>query len=96
MGGEPLALQNLKITFGTIAKVKEILPDTKIYVWTGYRFDELKEETQDYLKNKSQIDFLIDGPYIESQRDITLNMRGSTNQRIIDLKTGKDVTDNFE
>ncbi len=86
MGGEPLALQNLGVTLKVISEVKEKLPDTKIYVWTGYKFDELKKEMQDYLKNQSQIDVLIDGPYIEEERDITLPMRGSRNQKIIYLK----------
>lgn len=84
MGGEPLALENLKVTMTVIQRVKETYPDIKIYLWTGYVFKELKQEVQDYLRQN--VDVVIDGPYIEEERDITLPMRGSRNQRIINLK----------
>lgn len=86
MGGEPLCQENLFLTTLIIKKVKEQLPDTKIYVWTGYTIEKLKEQNNikiNYILNN--IDYLIDGPYIEELRDITLPMRGSSNQRIIDL-----------
>jgi anaerobic ribonucleoside-triphosphate reductase activating protein len=61
-------------------------PDIKTYVWTGYTLEELKKINNIYIKKALEIiDVLIDGPYIESERDITLPMRGSRNQRIIDL-----------
>lgn len=62
MGGEPLALENLKVTTTVIKEVKEKLPNIKIYLWTGYKYDDLKLEMQNYLKEN--IDVLIDGPYI--------------------------------
>jgi anaerobic ribonucleoside-triphosphate reductase activating protein len=53
-------------------------------MWTGYTLEELKERNDERIENiLSQIDVLIDGPFIESERDITLNLRGSKNQRIL-------------
>lgn len=88
MGGEPLCEQNQLLTLLLINTVKEKLPDTKIYIWTGYYYVDLVKQTtngklQEILK---KADVLIDGPYIQSQRDITLSMRGSKNQSIINLK----------
>lgn len=83
MGGEPLAPQNRFTTELIIQEVKKAYPDIPIYIWTGYTLEELRL-TEDpkinyILKN---ITCIIDGPYIESLRDITLQMRGSSNQRI--------------
>lgn len=87
MGGEPLCQENTFLTYMVIKTVREHYPDIKIYLWTGYVYEELEEKNhsphlKDILEN---IDVLIDGPYIEELRDITLPMRGSSNQRIIDL-----------
>ena len=87
MGGEPLCAENTFLTYMVIKEVKEKSPNTKIYVWTGYTFEELLAHPP-HIRTKSilqMIDVLIDGPYIEELRDITLPMRGSSNQRIIDL-----------
>lgn len=88
MGGEPLCEQNQLLTLLLINTIKEKLPDTKIYVWTGYYYDDLiKQITNGKLQEiLKKADVLIDGPYIQSQRDITLSMRGSKNQNIINLK----------
>lgn len=84
LGGEPLCPQNLPLTNYIIQKVQEKLPQTRIYIWSGYVFEKLvSSEVQKIL---SRIDYLIDGPYIQEQRDITLHMRGSRNQRVIDMK----------
>ena len=86
MGGEPLCPENEFLTKLVIYEVKKIIPDVKIYLWTGYKIEELENKSnhiQDILNN---IDYLIDGPYIQSLRDTTLKMRGSSNQRIIDMK----------
>ena len=71
-----------------ICKVKQESPQTKIYIWSGYLYEELLQRTENDPKLKyilETADVLIDGPYIETLRDITLKMRGSSNQRIIDL-----------
>ena len=87
MGGEPLADQNLFLTYLMVTAVREEYPDIKIYLWTGYTYEELMERHNHRLTDiLATIDVLIDGPYIEKERDISLFMRGSRNQRIINLK----------
>ena len=86
-GGEPLCDENLALTLLVISKVKEKLPETKVYIWTGFYYEHLlKNLTPELEKILAETDILIDGPYIESLRDITLPLRGSSNQRIIELK----------
>jgi anaerobic ribonucleoside-triphosphate reductase activating protein len=63
-------------------------PHTKIYVWTGYLYEDLIQRAESDPELKYILmatDILIDGPYKKELRDITLKMRGSSNQRIIDL-----------
>lgn len=60
-----------------------------LIVYTGFTYeqlDELRKENESLDRFLHEIDFLIDGPYIKSQRDISLRFRGSSNQRIIDVK----------
>lgn len=85
MGGEPLCEENEFLSFLILSTIKEKSPNTKIYVWTGYKYEELLKRGQRISQILELTDVLIDGPYIESLRDITLNMRGSSNQRIIPL-----------
>lgn len=87
MGGEPLCPENLFLSCLLVSEVKKRSPETKIYVWTGYTYDDLiklSDKKIDTILNT--IDCLIAGPYIESLRDITMLMAGSTNQKIIKLK----------
>lgn len=87
MGGEPLCKENALLTFIIIEQVKYYLPDTKIYIWTGYTIEELLDNQNPFIiESLRRADVLIDGPYIDAERDITLSMRGSRNQRILDLK----------
>ena len=90
-GGEPLCPENQFLTSMVIRHVKEQMPDTKIYIWTGYLYNELLLMPSQYLQYiLNEADCIIDGPYIEEKRDITLAMRGSRNQNIIYLdKTEK-------
>lgn len=82
LGGEPLAPQNIDKVQDILKKVKKKFP-FKTYVWTGYRLENIKNK--EILK---YIDVLVDGPFVEEQRDITLKLRGSSNQRV--LYKGKD------
>lgn len=84
LGREPLCPQNIDFIFELCQQVKEKYPDTKIFLWTGYYKEKLKQEIQN--KIEKYIDILIDGPFILEQRDLTLKLRGSRNQRILTKK----------
>lgn len=89
MGGEPLCEENIFLVSLIVLSVREAFPHIKIYVWTGYTYEELEARSQLEPKIKTildNIDYLIDGPFILEERDITLAMRGSRNQRILDMK----------
>jgi anaerobic ribonucleoside-triphosphate reductase activating protein len=91
MGGEPLCNENLFLTLLVLKEVRQHFPQVKIYLWTGYYYDELVRSTNSHMKQVLDlIDILIDGPYIEAKRDITLQMRGSSNQSVINLKEKRD------
>ena len=97
MGGEPLCEQNSFLTSMIIEEVKKHLPDVKIYIWSGYTYEELKRKTDPHVRRSLELaDWLIDGPYIEELRDITLPMRGSSNQNIICLKEKEDGRENSD
>ncbi len=87
MGGEPLCEENSFLTLLILKEVRERFPNIKIYLWTGYYYEELLKFSNPHIKQILELtDVLIDGPYIEAKRDITLQMRGSSNQSIINLK----------
>lgn len=81
MGGEPLCDENLQLVETLIYTVKEVYPDLDIYLWTGYEYDDLvnDDSVQYILEN---ITCIIDGRFIIEKRDVTLPMRGSSNQTI--------------
>lgn len=84
LGGEPLAPYNLENTAKIIRYVRFTYPNIKIFLWTGYTIEKLDKKNE-YIKSiLTDIDTLIDGPYIESLRNITLPLRGSSNQRILE------------
>lgn len=92
LGGEPLCDENLAAVNMLITGAKIHHPFLKIYIWTGYTFEQLLERAIDNINLKSilsKTDCIIDRLYEEDKRDITLSMRGSTNQRIIYLKEDK-------
>lgn len=97
LGGEPLAPQNISSMANVVKKVHEHYPNIKIYLWSGYTFDYLREQIlpNDYgfaLQAIFQnINYLIDGPYIAAERDITLKLRGSRNQHIWERKDNSFV-----
>jgi anaerobic ribonucleoside-triphosphate reductase activating protein len=89
LGGEPLSKlsDNRKQVISLAKEVKEKFPNSDIWVWSGYLLDEI--QTNDSMKDiLKYIDVLVDGPFIEEQKDISIPFRGSNNQRI--LYKGKD------
>lgn len=81
LGGEPLCPHNIDFVISLVNIVRTLFPDIKIFIWTGYRLEDLQEKYQQSLFDK--IDVLIDGPFIMAERDITLKLRGSKNQRVL-------------
>ena len=86
LGGEPLCPENRADVAELVAAIRQSFPEIAIYTWTGYLFEDLKDENDKDLESIfDNIDILIDGPYKEDERDITLPLRGSRNQRIIQM-----------
>ena len=81
-GGDPLFPANLDTMLKLVKRVKTTYPDKDIWLWTGYRLEELSAMQRKII---AFVDTLIDGRYEEDQRDLTLPWRGSRNQRLIDL-----------
>lgn len=94
LGGEPFL--NTWVCLKIINRVRKEFGHSKdIWSWSGYTWDELQKETVDKKEMLSKIDILVDGRFLEGKKDLTLQFRGSSNQRIIDvpksMKAGKVV-----
>lgn len=85
-GGDPLFKANREEITKLCKTVKEKYPKKSIWLYTGYVYEDVKD-----LEVMKYIDIIVDGPYIDEQRDTSLPFRGSANQRIISLSTGKEV-----
>ncbi len=83
LGGEPLCPENVDGVIRLCKKFKEMYPEKKIYIWTGYVIEEFNENQKEVLK---YIDTLIDGRFEEDKKNLSIMLRGSENQRIIDVK----------
>lgn len=91
LGGEPLEHTNQQGLLVLLRKLHEVYPQKDVWCFTGYDFDKdvkgrmLKEwpETAELL---SYIDVLVDGPFIEELKSVSLRFKGSSNQRTIDVK----------
>ena len=84
LGGEPLCPENIELTYDIINSVRKQYPYIKIFIWTGYVLEKIKHPLLKDILNIT--DVIIDGPYLKDKRDITLKLRGSTNQRILRKK----------
>lgn len=92
LGGEPFELPTQPVVASLIRRIKEELPDRDIWIFTGNKYDinlspegnRFIPEVTDYILDT--IDVLVDGPFEEKLHDVRLNFRGSSNQRIIDMK----------
>ena len=81
LGGEPLDQDERMLEL--IKKIKERYPDKTIWMWTGHTYEDLTDKQMEIVK---LIDVLVDGPFIINKRCPNKRFRGSTNQRIIDVK----------
>lgn len=80
-GGDPLHPQNRDDIGKLIGEFTEKFPDKTIWLYTGYEWNEIKD-----LPFIKDIDILVDGKYIDALRDVNLPWRGSSNQKVIDVK----------
>ncbi|HHV12577.1 MAG TPA: anaerobic ribonucleoside-triphosphate reductase activating protein [Clostridiales bacterium] len=91
LGGEPMEPRNQRVLLPFVKRVKSLFPKKDIWCYTGYTFESDLlgdsrancECTKELLSN---IDVLVDGEFVEELKDISLQFRGSSNQRIIDVK----------
>ena len=80
-GGHPLESYNIEACTELCKRVKAERPDTQIWCYTGWLWEDVQ-----IFEIMKYIDVLVDGPFVESLRDITLPFRGSGNQRVIDVQ----------
>ena len=85
LGGEPMEIENAKRLYPFIKRVREIYPSKNVWCYSGYTFEELVER-EECRKLLEMVDVLVDGEFVEEQKNISLKFRGSENQRIIDVK----------
>lgn len=82
LGGEPMHPRNMEGTARIAKAFKEKYPDKNVWAWSGFKFDE-------DLKGKevlNYVDVLVDGRYVDELHNPTLKWRGSSNQRVVDVK----------
>lgn len=91
LGGEPLADKNIITIESLLNKIHKEFPEKKIWVYTGRTLDKILNPSVKCYESKLRkvllqyTDVLVDGEYIEEQKDITLKWRGSKNQRVINI-----------
>lgn len=95
LGGEPWEPENQRVLVGLLRRVRRELPGKTVWTYSGYTWEELVggsrarcEVTDEML---SLTDVLVDGEFVESKRDPGLSFRGSSNQRIIDVRASLEA-----
>ena len=84
LGGEPFL--NTQVCIRLCRRIRqEFGHDKDIWSWSGYTYEELMQDSEDKLTLLSLIDILVDGRFLLAKKDLTLQFRGSSNQRIIDV-----------
>lgn len=91
LGGEPFEPTNQPMLVELLRQIKTVYPEKTIWAYSGYLFDQdilagrlgPKEITDAFV---SYLDVIVDGPFVESRKNLSLRFRGSENQRIIDVK----------
>ena len=97
LGGEPFEPQNQEAVVNLLRQVKQNYPNKSIWAFSGYLFEKdiLSGRLGDTSEYLSYLDVLVDGPFVESKKNLSLRFRGSENQRLIDipasLRTGETI-----
>lgn len=85
-GGDPLHTKN-RSDIGVLAeKISKQFPDKTIWLYSGYEWQDIRD-----LPFMKYIDILVDGPFIEKMKDTRLPWRGSSNQKVIDVKKSLEI-----
>ena len=84
LGGDPFL--NTGVALPLVKRIRAELPEKDIWSWTGYTWEELLQEDETKLELLRNIDILVDGRFKLSKKNLLLQFRGSSNQRIIDVK----------
>ena len=87
LGGEPFEPQNQGAVVELLRRIKKELPNKSIWAFSGYLFDKdiLSGRLGDCSEYLSYLDVLVDGPFVEKKKNLSLRFRGSENQRLIDV-----------
>lgn len=87
LGGEPFEPQNRSGVLALLRQVKRELPEKTVWAFSGYLFEKdiLSGRLGDTGEYLSYLDVLVDGPFIEARKNLSLRFRGSENQRLIDV-----------
>ena len=83
LGGEPMHPKNIEGTIELAKKFKEKFPKKTIWVWSGFLYDDILKRDPEIF---DYIDVMVDGQYVDELHDPTLRWKGSSNQRVIDIK----------
>ena len=85
--GEPFEPQNQGAVVELLRRIKKELPEKSIWAFSGYLFDKdiLSGRLGDCSEYLSYLDVLVDGPFVEAKKNLSLRFRGSENQRLIDV-----------
>ncbi len=92
LGGEPMEAQNQRALLPFLEKLKQEVPHATVWIYSGYTFEELLDETNSRCHTEATrrilelADILVDGKFILAEKDVKLRFRGSRNQRILELK----------
>ena len=94
LGGEPMEPENQRVLVPFLRRVKAGLPEKDVWCYTGCVLEkdlvaESRWRTEVTDEMLSMIDVLVDGPFVESLKDVSLKFRGSSNQRILRLMNGR-------
>lgn len=87
LGGEPLHPRNLDGVRSVIEAVRRRYRSKDVWMWTGYVLEALSDAQREVA---GMADVVVDGPYVMDKRDIMLRFRGSSNQRVIDMRRTKE------
>jgi anaerobic ribonucleoside-triphosphate reductase activating protein len=88
LGGEPFEPQNQADVVKLLRRIRKEMPEKTIWAFSGYLFekDMLSGRIGDVSEYLSYLDVLVDGPFVQAKKNLSLRFRGSENQRIIDVK----------